>query len=75
MADASLAFDRQVKLPLDARSGIPEVWLLPVEQAVLEVHRSPAGAAYRDVRQLRAGDAVTPLAFSDLQLEVARLLL
>jgi Uma2 family endonuclease len=75
VAGASLAFDRQVKLPLYARSGIPEVWLLPIEHAVLEVHRSPAGAAYRDVRQLRTGDSVSPLAFPDLQLEVARLLL
>jgi Uma2 family endonuclease len=74
VADASLAFDRQVKLPLYARCSIPEVWLLALERGVLEVHRSPAGAAWREVRQLRAGDTVAPLAFPALTFEVAELL-
>jgi Uma2 family endonuclease len=74
VADTSLAYDRQVKLPLYARCGIPEVWILAVQNAVLEVHRSPAGAVYVEIQQLRAGDTVTPLAFPEVTFEVAALL-
>ncbi len=46
VADSSLRFDRTVKLPLYARAGIPEVWIVDVNRRLVEVHRAPAGSAY-----------------------------
>lgn len=45
VADSTLAFDRDVKLPLYARLGIPEVWLIDIpNRQCLRFHEpSPSG--------------------------------
>jgi len=47
VADSSLAYDRDRKLPLYARFAIPEVWLVDVPGKALIVHRDPENGAYR----------------------------
>ncbi len=73
IADTSVVFDREVKLPLYAASGIPEVWLLDLATGVLEVLRDPRSAGYRSILRLTAGETVAPLAFPDLVVDVAAL--
>ena len=51
VADRSLAFDREVKLPLYARHGIPEAWLLDLEGKRLGVYRGPSAAGYRQASE------------------------
>ncbi|PSQ96352.1 MAG: Uma2 family endonuclease [Bacteroidetes bacterium SW_9_63_38] len=46
VADTSLSFDRDVKLPLYAEAGIPEVWLVDLEASVIHVYRDPNGDDY-----------------------------
>ncbi|MEF8794200.1 Uma2 family endonuclease [Thiohalorhabdus sp.] len=53
VADTSLPFDREVKLPLYARSGIPEAWLVDLEGERIEVHTAPAAAEYGGVERFR----------------------
>jgi hypothetical protein len=60
VADTTLAADRRLKLPLYARAGIPEVWLVDVQHDVVHVHREPTADGYRVVRTLRRGDRVAP---------------
>lgn len=43
-------------------------------EIALEVHRDTGPDGYRDVRRLRRGDQVSPLAFPDLVLDVESLL-
>ncbi len=43
VSDSSLEYDRTVKLPLYAISGIPEVWIIDVKRRVVESHRHPEG--------------------------------
>src|SRR5260370_36003429 len=38
VTDSSLNYDRNVKLPLCARAGIPEAWLMVLPKDVIEVH-------------------------------------
>ena len=49
VSDASLRYDREVKVPLYARAGIPEVWIVDVRAAELVIHRRPEGGRYLDV--------------------------
>ena len=70
VADASLDYDRAVKLPLYARAGIPEAWLVDVERPALTVHRAPSADGYRDVREARAGERLTLVAFPETSLAV-----
>jgi Uma2 family endonuclease len=74
VADQSAAVDREVKVPLYARWGIPEVWLVDLAEEQVEVFRQPSPHGYQDLRTLRRGEVVSPKAFSDLRLTVADLL-
>lgn len=49
VADTSLTYDREVKLPRYARAGIPEVWLVDLGGRRLGIHRRPAGHCYGEV--------------------------
>jgi Uma2 family endonuclease len=46
VADSSLRYDRKVKLPLYAEHGVPEVWIVDLEQREIEVWRDPADGRY-----------------------------
>jgi Uma2 family endonuclease len=70
VADTPAGFDRRVKLPLYARAGIVEAWVLDLDGPALEVHRSPAAEGYRDVRRPRRGEAVTLAGLPDLSVAV-----
>jgi len=74
VADSSIGFDRGTKVPLYARHGIREHWLLDLPGGTLDVHRLPASAGYRDVRKLRRGDSIALEAFPDVVFAVSDLL-
>jgi Uma2 family endonuclease len=74
VADSSLTFDRRVKVPLYARSGIPEVWLVELRKARLHVYRDSSPGGYRTTRTLGRGDRLAPLAFPDREIAVADVL-
>jgi len=73
--DSSVDRDRRVKLPIYARAGLVEVWLVDVEAETVEMRREPTiGGEYRGRRVASRGDTVGPLVFPDLELPVAALL-
>ncbi len=51
VADSSLTYDRQIKLPRYARAAIPEVWVVDLAGRRLEIHRQPTDAGYAQVVQ------------------------
>lgn len=60
VADVSLAYDRDVKLPRYARAGIPEAWLVDLANRRLLIHRRPGPEGYAE--QTEAADlAAAPL--------------
>ena len=61
VSDTTLDYDRDVKLLLYARHGIPEVWLLDVNAAELTVYREPAEGQYRLIRKPTAAESVSPM--------------
>ena len=74
VADTSLAYDHEIKLPAYARSGIPEVWIANLIAETVEAHTELLNGSYRTVRSYRRGDSITPLHFPDLSIEVASVL-
>ena len=69
----SAALDRRIKLPLYARFGIPEVWLVDLARETVRAYRDPAPTGYRTARTYRRGERLAPLAIPDLQLAVAEI--
>lgn len=55
LSDSSLAYDRGTKLPLYAKFGVPEVWIVDLPGAAIEVHREPVGDAYARKKGLTSG--------------------
>jgi Uma2 family endonuclease len=72
--DTTIEMDRRVKLPLYARSGIAETWLVDVNADRIEVYRSPSVDGYRDVRIFRRGESVGLEVFPDITFTVDDLL-
>lgn len=70
----TLRYDRGVKLPRYALAEVPEYWILDLMRRRLLVHRGPVDGAYQDVQELRRGARIAPLAFPDLELDVAEML-
>jgi Uma2 family endonuclease len=74
VAETSAALDRRVKLPLYARSGIPEVWLVDLGQETIGAYRDPSPDGYRTAQTFRRGERLSPGAFPELELAVAEIL-
>ena len=55
VADTSVDYDRNVKLPLYARAGIPEAWLMVLAKDVIEVYSQPKNGKYQKVQRLKRG--------------------
>lgn len=50
IADTSLQFDRSTKIPLYARHGIPEAWLVDLVNRLVSIYREPKDGIYRNVQ-------------------------
>ena len=60
VAESSIDYDRDVKSRIYARSGIPEYWLVDLNDNVLVCHHEPKDGAYQRVTQYRRDQAVAP---------------
>ena len=74
VSDTTVAYDRDVKLSLYARHGIPEVWLLDVNAGELTVYREPAEGQYRLIRKPTAAEAVSPVLVPGVAISLAQVL-
>ncbi len=74
VSDTTILFDREMKLPLYAKAGIPEVWIVDLTARRVETYRDPTPYGYREPRYLYLGDTLSPAAFPDVTLKVDEVL-
>jgi Uma2 family endonuclease len=74
VCDSSASYDRGTKLPLYARAGVPEVWLVDLNRELVESYRGPLGELYTENRTLPRGQSLAPEAFPDVVLGVDAIL-
>lgn len=72
--DSSVARDRRVKLPIYARSGVREVWLIDVTGENVEVCRDPTARGYLDRRVIDRSGSLGPQAVPDVTFRVVDLI-
>lgn len=74
VALSSRDHDRRRKIPLYARHGVPEAWLVDLVARRLEIHRDPLGGRYRASSVLVDGDVIAPLCAPDVAVDVGDVL-
>ncbi len=75
VADSSLDYDQHTKLPMYARAGIVEVWIVNLDADQVEIYTQPQGAAYTATRVVRRGEMVPIGALPELTLPADDILL
>ena len=73
VADTTLKYDRDIKIPLYARCGIPEVWLIDLQKKRLEIHRQPSQEGYRQILLPANTEPVSPLLVPAVSIRMAEL--
>ena len=70
VSDTTGDYDRTVKLPLYARAGIQEVWIVDLAAACVEIYLGPGVSGYERMERFTRGQSIAPQAFPDLRLSV-----
>ena len=73
VADTTLSYDLRTKVPLYAHCGIPEVWVVDVNERLIHVFRDPGPAGYGTSFAARPGQCVACVAVPEASLEVGEL--
>ena len=70
VADSSLRYDRLAKMPLYAKSGIPEAWLVDVAGRSVTAYTVAGRDGYGRERTCRSGETVAATAVADFRLPI-----
>lgn len=74
VADTTVVKDKTVKVPLYARSGVPETWLVNIPEEQLEVYSAPLNGVYRRVEVFGRGEEARSHTVEGLAINVSELL-
>ena len=74
IADTTLRYDRDVKFPRYAASGIREAWLIDLENDRVEIYSEPTVNGYSLVRILHRGQEAHSTIFPEIQISVEDIL-
>jgi len=74
VSDSTLNLDRKVKLPLYARFGVAEVWIVNLSEKRLEAYGEAKEGMYRQVRVYDETEVIAPIKFPDVNFSVGEIL-
>ena len=74
VSESSFGYDFDVKIPLYGQVGIPEAWIVNLQDDELLVYTQPSEIGYKQQLRLRKGDEVSPPALP-IPLPVADILI
>ena len=70
ICDSSLRYDQEVKVPLYAAHGVPEVWLVDLQHRRLEIYREPGTDGYRLILRPDPTEVISPVLLPSLRVPV-----
>ncbi|MBX7173172.1 MAG: Uma2 family endonuclease [Pyrinomonadaceae bacterium] len=70
VADSTVKYDRDIKFPKYAENGIPEAWLIDLENDRIEIHSQPTKNGYKLVKILHRGDIAESTIFEEIKIAV-----
>jgi Uma2 family endonuclease len=75
VAEASVEYDRDVKVPVYAAAGIPEYWLADLNANVIWRYSNPERGVYRSIEQYRRGQSMAPHLLPSCTIDIDALLI
>jgi Uma2 family endonuclease len=69
VADTSVEYDREIKIPLYARAGIPEVWLVNLPKETIEISAQPLDETYQEIRVVKRGESLAAKSIPSLTID------
>lgn len=73
VSDTTLEYDRRVKVPLYARAGIPEVWIINLVDERVEMFADLSSGAYQMTVVFSRGEEVQSRTLAALRLDVSEI--
>jgi Uma2 family endonuclease len=73
VADTTSKYDREFKLPIYARHGIAEVWVIDLKTRTLEIYREPSAKGYRKLLRPERDDAISPGLLGEVRLPMTEI--
>ena len=70
VAESSVRYDRNDKLPRYAQADVPEVWIANLPNDSVERYSNPIDGEYRDLCRFRRGDRISPALLPDVEVRV-----
>jgi Uma2 family endonuclease len=74
VADTTVQYDQEVKIPLYAEDNIVEVWLVDINGQCVEVYREPTSDGYQNVQKFERGQTLSILVFPEVTITVNEVL-
>lgn len=74
VSDTTLGYDQGKKVPLYARHGVPEVWIVNLAKGVIEAFRQPSSDSYDEIRRYGPGDTIAPALLPECAIRVGEIL-
>lgn len=71
VADSSLSYDKNIKIPLYARHGIPEVWLINIPNRQVEIYLKPSPEGYRQILLPEKHETISPTLLLEVSIKVS----
>ncbi|MEA5619045.1 Uma2 family endonuclease [Cronbergia sp. UHCC 0137] len=66
VADSTITYDREIKMPLYAAAGIPEMWLFDLNRKAIEGYSQLSTTGYKRMQRYEENDTFSMLAFPDV---------
>ena len=74
VSDTTLRYDRETKLPLYARAGVSEAWVMDLQNEMMERHTQPSENGYGLIQRAGRGESLPSEALPNIALRFADLL-
>jgi Uma2 family endonuclease len=74
VSDSTARYDREIKLPLYARHGVQEVWIVDLDARLLRTYSAPVGERYTVASETATPGLLAVLALPGISIDTAHVL-
>jgi Uma2 family endonuclease len=74
VADSSVEYDRDLKIPLYAQAGVMEVWLVNLPKETIEIYSQPFEGKYLEIGLVKRGESLSAKSIPNLTIDAHAIL-